>query len=51
MQQENSFQNWDFEEFWAIDSYHNGGFPYLKWSKAIVGNVPFESDRGSDSIS
>lgn len=43
MQQESSFQGWDFDEIWSIDSDHNGGFPYLKWSQDIVGNDSFEN--------
>ncbi len=31
MQQQATFENWDFEDTWAINPAYNDGYPYLQW--------------------
>ncbi len=31
MQQQATFENWDFADTWSIDPNYNDGYPYLQW--------------------
>lgn len=37
-------ENWDFASIWAIDSSHNGGYPYLRAIQAYLSYDGNESD-------
>jgi len=31
MQQQNTYEDWDFDEIWGINVEENGGYPFLRW--------------------
>ncbi len=36
MQQQSTYEGWDFENVWAIAAGKNGGYPYLRWAEGLV---------------
>lgn len=35
MKMQSTFENWDFDSVWAIDSGLNNGYPYLQWAEDL----------------
>ncbi len=38
MQQQTTFENWDFDDIWAINPVFNNGYPYLQWQSFSPSN-------------
>jgi len=43
MKTPSSYQNWDFEKVWVIDSEYSGGYPTLRSVKDLLKKAPDES--------
>jgi len=35
MKEQSTFENWDFDSVWAIDSGRNDGYPFLQWAEYL----------------